>query len=134
MMGRPVVDRATKDLRGTVHPGRELARSGGDDTLVEASGAGESWASERDYLAVADRYVEDVIRGRIKSCEWTKKAVQRYRRMRKKAERPKNPYVFSAEAVMDVCEFAEHCPHIEGKWASECVTLEPFQVFLFAAC
>ena len=42
------------------------------------------------------------------------------------------PYVWRADYAAAVCGFVERLPHIEGKWATPTITLEPPQIFLLA--
>jgi phage terminase large subunit-like protein len=124
-----------KRLRGTLEKGRERAR--GNDPSEGTSEAGELQdieVSDRDYVAIADGYVEDVLAGRIVSCQWVQKAVRRFQKMRGKAEGPDRPYLFSPEHATKVCEFAERCPHVEGRWEKDTIVLHPFQVFILVAC
>jgi phage terminase large subunit-like protein len=73
--------------------------------------------------------VADVLGGRITTCSWIRKACERFVRMRMNAG-----FTFSAEHVEDVCSFAEQCPHVEGRWETPTITLQPWQVFVLAAC
>lgn len=85
-------------------------------------------------MAIAERYVDDVTSGRTVACGWLRKAAQRYRKMRRRADEPGNGFIFSADHANDVCDFAEKLPHIEGRWSSETIQLEPWQVFVLVAC
>lgn len=42
------------------------------------------------------------------------------------------PYVWSDAHAVEACAFIEQLPHVEGKWASATIVLEPAQVFLIA--
>jgi phage terminase large subunit-like protein len=88
----------------------------------------------RDFVAVADTYVSDVLAGRIVTCRWVRLACERFRRMRKVAGKASAPYRWSPSHVQDVCAFIEKLPHVEGSWGSETIRLEPWQVFILAAC
>lgn len=119
---------AEKQKRGTVRPGRERARP----VKRRRSGAAPtSCVQPRNFPAIADGYVADVLEGRIVSCRWTKLACERFRRMRLDTS---SRFTFSPAHVQDVCTFIERLPHVEGRWKSPTITLEPWQVFLFAAC
>lgn len=135
LRGPEPLDVGLKSLRGTVKVSRERAR--GALRVVEETAPAEGEVepgSVADYVGVADGYVDDVLTGRIVSCRWVQKAAQRYRRMRGRAEEDGSPFVFSEWHANDVCAFAEECPHVEGRWGSETVTLQPFQVFILVAC
>ena len=134
-MGRPPIPFEMKHLRGSVNVTREKSvRSSGQEGKAEHPVAGVTHGSGKDYMALADGYCSGVMDGTITACELVKKAVLRFQAMRLRAEDPACPFLFSSEAVVDVCYFAEQCPHVEGRWGSDTITLEPFQVFILAAC
>lgn len=85
----------------------------------------------RKFVAIADRYVADVLNGTIVACRWTKLACERFRRMRNGGIG--SPVSWSPKHVQDVCSFIEQLPHVEGKWSSATIRLEPWQVFMLAA-
>lgn len=87
----------------------------------------------RDYVAVLDAYLEGVRTGSIVACRWTKLACDRLSRMLLKASDPACHYTWSTSSVVDVCRFVEQLPHVEGRWNSPTIQLEPFQVFILAA-
>ncbi len=79
----------------------------------------------------AERYARDVVAGRIVACELTRLACQRYREDRKREhEDPAWPYRYSQEHAGHVCRFVERLPHVEGKWSTATIVLEPWQCFL----
>src|SRR5690242_5835593 len=88
----------------------------------------------RDYVSIAAAYCRDVIEGRIVACKWTRLACQRHladlERWRADSEWP---YRFDDWHAADVCDFVEKLPHIEGKWATPTITLEPWQIFLLVS-
>lgn len=116
-------------LRGTLRRDRHAVA-----TVSEPDDAVDGASSDRDYVAIAKAYADDVRSGRTVACQWVQKAGERFLRMLGAAEDESNPYLFSEEHARDVCAFAEQCPHVEGRWGSETVTLEPFQVFILVAC
>jgi phage terminase large subunit-like protein len=71
--------------------------------------------------------------GRIVACGWVIKACQRYRRMRDRAADPTCSFVWSSAHAQEVCAFVERLPHVEGRWATETITLEPWQTWMLAA-
>src|SRR5262245_60827838 len=123
-IGRPPVPTAEHVRRGTVQPCRTPKRQ------KHASAGTVLRGASRDYPAIAESYVRDVLEGRIVACRWTKLACARFRTMR---ERGVNAYAFSPEHVTRVCAFIERLPHVEGRWSSETLTLAPWQVFMLAA-
>lgn len=85
----------------------------------------------RDYVAIANRYVDDVLTGRIPACKWVKLACQRQRNDLKRARTKAWPYRFDAELATRACEFIELLPHVKGPLAREkkLLVLEPWQIF-----
>jgi phage terminase large subunit-like protein len=123
---------AEKRKRGTLRPcrvrtktakGRRPRRKVDMDTCLP-----------RDFVTVAEAYVADVLEGRIVACRWTKLACERFRRMRKSAVTDqRRHFSWSPAHVQDVCTFIEKLPHVEGRWSSPTIHLEPWQVFILAA-
>lgn len=125
--GRPRLDDAEKARRGTL---RRHRIKGPRRTLGEESRS-RAPRDPRDYLGIARGYMADVLAGRIIVGKWARLAVERQRRDLERAESdPSWPYVFSDEHAIDFCEFAEHCPHVEGKWPTPTIELQPWQVFI----
>ena len=78
-------------------------------------------------------YVADVLAGRVTACSWVVKACRRFDRMRKASQVPA-AYHWSPEHVQDVCTFIEQLPHVEGKWTTATIELQPWQTWILAAC
>lgn len=91
-------------------------------------------STPRDSVAMASAYTADVLAGRIIACQWLRKAAQRFETMRQRAADPANPYLFSETHAIDVCQFIERLPHVEGRWGSDTIQLQPWQVFVLVAC
>lgn len=99
----------------------------------------------RDYIALAEQYVDDVLSGRRPACKWERLAVQRHRADLARQGTDGFPYVFNPELVdtkgktyrpaQRVCAFAELMPHIKGDWAArgELIRLEGWQAFILAS-
>jgi phage terminase large subunit-like protein len=90
---------------------------------------------------MADSYVEDVLSGRIVAGQWTQKACRRFVSMRTAAAafgKCDGPDAFSfswsPDHVNEVCAWIEQLPHVEGRWSTATITLQPWQVFILAAC
>lgn len=64
--------------------------------------------------------------------KWAKLACQRFLNDLKRARAKNAPFIFDEEEVTRRCEFISHLPHVEGKWATDHITLEDFQIFLIA--
>ena len=63
--------------------------------------------------------------------QWTKKACPQ---VRPDATRTSETSKWSPEHVQDVCSFIERLPHVEGRWTTATIQLQPWQVFILAAC
>lgn len=84
-----------------------------------------------DYAAVALKYAKDAVAGRLVTCRLLKLAARRHLDDLKRSKTdPAWPFVFDPWHAGDPCDFAEKLPHIEGKWATPTITLEPWQVFV----
>jgi phage terminase large subunit-like protein len=126
--GRPRISTAEHLRRGTLRPcrTRKTAKTARQPRRRIDGGA-------RDFLALLDGYLDDVLSGRMVTCRWTKLACERFLRMRDQATTSSSAYTWSPTHVVDVCSFVERLPHVEGRWATSTIRLEPFQVFILAA-
>jgi phage terminase large subunit-like protein len=123
----PKLPRETKERRGTVKPSRERTRPETPRRTADV-------APGRDFVAVALAYVADVLEGRIVAGAWTVKACQRFDWMRGRACDLSCHFRFSPLEVNRVCGFISRLPHVEGRWTSQTLALQPWQVFILAAC
>lgn len=117
--GRPRLDDAEKARRSTLYPSRVKQASRPRRPRVTVP--------SRDYLAVAAAYEQGVLEGSIVAGRWVHLAVERQRRDRRRVEWG---YVWDPAHAAAVCTFVEHCPHIEGRWVTPTIHLEPSQVWL----
>jgi phage terminase large subunit-like protein len=136
-VGRPRLSHDEHVRRGTVQPCR--ARRKPAKKRLRKKPLSLDASSER-FVTIADRYVADVLSGAIVACRWTKLACERFRRMRGCDSAFENAfaakpfwYVWSPEHVESVCKFVSKLPHVEGRWSSSTIRLEPWQVFILAA-
>lgn len=84
----------------------------------------------RNYAAVLDGYARDVIAGRVVACRWVKLACQRHLDDLDRARTdPAFPYRFDPWHAGNICDFAEKLPHVEGRWETPTIRLEPWQIF-----
>jgi len=84
----------------------------------------------RDYVAIARQYAQDVVDGTEIACRLTKQACARHLKDLERSDTDAAwPFYFSSAHAADVCGFAEQLPHIEGKWATPTIHLEPWQIF-----
>jgi len=131
-VGRPLLSDAEKARRGTLRADRIR------DTVAWAEGQAsavgvleEPDPITRDYVGIARQYAQDVLTGRIVSCVWVKLACERQVRDLARADAESDwPFVWSDVHAVDACHFLEQLPHVEGKWTTPTITLEPSQVFL----
>lgn len=86
----------------------------------------------RDYEAIGNQYVQDVLDGTILACEYVKAACQRYINDLEKSEDVNYPYYFEPRAGARVCSFIERLPHVKGDKSkkSALIVLSPYQVFI----
>lgn len=82
---------------------------------------------DRDYIAIAVKYVHDVLSGEVPACKWVRLACQR---QKDDLARTDLPWHFDREKATRACRFIELLPHIKGKWSSTLLVLEPWQVFI----
>src|SRR5262245_26792883 len=72
-----------------------------------------------DYPAIAIWYAEHVVAGDILTCRMIRLAAERFLRMLERAERQQfqrgeTAFWWSPDHVVDVCDFEEKLPHVEG--------------------
>lgn len=85
----------------------------------------------KDYVATANTYVGDVLDLRVPACKWVKLACQRQEEdLAESVNNPDFPFYYEPRLAWDVCDFVEKLPHVEGKWATPTITLEPWQIFI----
>lgn len=85
--------------------------------------------TQRDFVAIAAGYIDDVLTGRIPVCKWVRLACERQRAdLAKEGWR----WRFDPERAAHVCRFIELLPHVKGEWARGrgTVVLEPWQVWV----
>jgi phage terminase large subunit-like protein len=84
--------------------------------------------TKRNYQEIADKYIDDVLSGKLLTCKWVKLACQR---QKDDLTRPDFPYTYDAKVGEKVCRFIELCPHVEGRqWAGNKIEMMPWQVFV----
>lgn len=88
---------------------------------------GGSVKAERDYLAIANKYIRDVLSGKIPACKWAKLACKR---QRDDLKRKRWEWKFVPAKAIRVCKFIEKVPHIQGPKKGQKFQLEPWQIFI----
>lgn len=81
----------------------------------------------RDYIAIANKYIDDVLSGKVVACRYVKQACKR---QLKDLKRKRWPYHFDEVKACRVCKFIELLTHIKGPKAGERIILEPWQIFI----
>lgn len=85
---------------------------------------------DSDYIKVASKYSDDVLKGRISTCKWVKAAVQRQKDDLKRWNKKASQFVFDHEKAIKICRFIELLTHIKGPLAGCKIKLEPWQIFI----
>ena len=88
-------------------------------------------AEGRDYAAIALDYARRAAAdSKGKShCKFVRQAAERHLRDLKRKDWA---FKFDEWHANDVCDFIEKLPHIEGKWETPTIRLEPAQIFILA--
>lgn len=88
-------------------------------------------ARPRPFVAIATAYRAAISRGDVPACKWVRLACARQTAdLDRAAADPTWPYVWDPKAAAHVCAFVERLPHVEGRWKTATIRLEPAQVFL----
>ena len=86
--------------------------------------------AKHDIHKTIDKYVNDVLGGRVVACQSTVAAVQRYVNDLERQNSDDFPYYFSLDVASACCDFFPHLlRHSIGKCAGKPFTLEPWQAF-----
>ena len=85
---------------------------------------------QRDYIAIANRYIRDVLAGKVIASKNVKQACQRQRDDLARFKGKDSPYRFDKARAIKVCKFVELLPHIKGPLAGQRITLGAWQVFI----
>lgn len=94
--------------------------------------AGADAKPARAYASIAARYARDVVAGKVVACRFVRQACQRHLDDLKRWGAKRTdvaPFYFDRWHAEDVCDFAEKLPHVEGKWSTLTIVLEPWQIF-----
>lgn len=129
--GRPRLSIEEKAKRGTLRPWRERAYQAealGQPQLPP--GPAKTQKPAKNYAALCQFYLEGVLSGRIVACRWVQLACERQRRDLARGADEFSPYVWDSAQADAACAFVEQLPHVEGRWETATLQLEPWQVFL----
>ncbi|NML88748.1 terminase large subunit [Sphingobium sp. TB-6] len=88
----------------------------------------------RDYAAVALAYAKKAAadKQQVHHCKWVRLAAQRHLDDLARSKSKDWPYKFDPWHANDVCDFIEGLPHVEGRWETPTLRLEPPQIFILA--
>jgi len=87
--------------------------------------------ADKDYVAIANQYIEDILSEKIPACEQVKQACQRQKDDLERWNDEDAPYYFVPYLADKICAFIERLPHVKGLWAKQklLLKLEPWQIF-----
>lgn len=125
-MGRPRKTVEQKRLQNTLRQEREDARL---KLVKKKTPLPEDTRDERNYLAILDGYIDNVISGKVVAGQLIKLAVQRFISDLSRQGDDNFPFSFNYDKAIEHLKFAEKCRHWKGTKAREPITLEPHQVF-----
>nr|DAJ51216.1 MAG TPA: Large Terminase [Caudoviricetes sp.] len=80
-----------------------------------------------DYIAIARKYAEDVLAGRVSACKFVRLAC---RRQQADLERKRFKWRFDEKRAAAPCWFIENLQHVKGILAGQLIHLEPWQVWI----
>jgi phage terminase large subunit-like protein len=81
----------------------------------------------RDYAAICDKYINDVLTAEVVACQALQQAVKRH--LRDLRDLPE--FTYDLDEAARACAFIEKLPHTKGRWAGrgEKFIMSPWQVF-----
>lgn len=97
--------------------------------------------TELVHVKAAEKYIADVLSGKVAACKWVKLACERHKKDIANSITKQFPFRFDPELGDKVCRFFEKLPHVKGKWAKidpitkkrQTLKLEPWQAFIFVS-
>lgn len=81
----------------------------------------------RNYIELANKYIDDVLTGKILACQYVKLACKR---QKNDLKRKRWEYHFDDNKASRVCKFIELLTHVKGPLAGQNIKLEPWQIFI----
>ena len=79
----------------------------------------------RSRKSPAEKYIDNVIRGKVVACRWVRLFCERHKRDLKTGRR--RGLYFDRDAAQHAIEFYQFLHHSKGKWAGRTIDLEPWQ-------
>lgn len=83
-----------------------------------------------DYVDKANRYIKNIISGKIPACKFVIQACQRQLNDLKRQRSADFPYYFDRKAANRICAFNENLQHVKGALAGTNIHLEDWQCFI----
>jgi phage terminase large subunit-like protein len=110
----------------------QARKEGRTEELVPPDKRPAAVARFKEFIPLAEQYVDGVREGTIKACKWVRLACARHERDLERQGSPGFPYHFDPQAAAEACANIEKFPHIKGQWAREkrLLRLETWQVFV----
>ncbi len=84
----------------------------------------------KNYVAWAQKYVQQVLSGEVLACVYVRQACERQKKDLEKSKSGSFPYVFDPFLATRACFFIEHLRHVKGPKAGQLIQLEPWQCFV----
>jgi phage terminase large subunit-like protein len=97
---------------------------------VTSKPTSDSKPVDRNYSQIAIQYCNDVLSGKILSCEYVKLSCKRHLDDIERSKSNDFPYYFNETLANKRCAFSEKLTHVKGKWRGTKIKLEPFQIFI----
>lgn len=83
--------------------------------------------AEGEYIKKAVRYAYEVVEGKRPACKWVRLACERQLH---DLARDDWGWMFSEYRAEHICRFAQKLPHVQGRWKTANIELEPWQCFM----
>lgn len=133
-IGKPRLSVEEKKAKGTYRPAQERYYALADGVKLAAVAPEDLTlpdpVPERSYEPDIAGYWAGVLDGTTTACKWVRLACERHRDDLGRQTAPGFPYVWSQAEADRACHFVECCPHVEGRWATDTIRLEPWQAFV----
>lgn len=98
---------------------------------ASATSKTQSSGGKKDYVSIAIAYAEGAIEDRKREHHnaWIRAAARRFIDDIKRAQKPRAPFLWVPRKANHACAFIEELRHVEGRWGTPTLTLEPSQIF-----
>jgi phage terminase large subunit-like protein len=91
-------------------------------------------STDYPFVAAAERYVDDVLEGRIPACKWVRYACQRHRRDVARIPDRSWPYTFDVDKAERAARFTTRFAHVKGrKFEGKKFQPEDWQAFAYCS-